>query len=169
MNFPELYINKPLFDNVEIMHLYYIDRAFLKHIINPAVKYTWLHDFPVLGIDWKELNWSIFGNEHVPFMSRQTNMDIIIETKKLEPVYSLIENNFKHIIQMEKIPPYYLRLDSVVGKERYRILNEIGYYFELDNGGGQEWGSLKSSNPEFWEKLKTNLEIDWDKMYRPNV
>ena len=168
MDFPELYKNKPLFDNVEIMHLYYIDNDFLKYIIDPSIKYTWVHKFPVLGIDWQELNWPIFGQESVPFMSRQTEMDIIVETSKIETIYSFLENNYTHIIQLNKMPPYYLRLDSVQGKERYRLLNEIDFYFELDNGGGQEWGTLTSSNPKFWEKLNKNPQIDWDKMARPN-
>ena len=91
MTFPELYKNKPLFDNVEIMHLYYINPDFLKHLIDPSVKYTWLHKLPVLGIDWQELNWPIFGKENIPFMSRQTEMDIIVETEKLESIYPFIE------------------------------------------------------------------------------
>lgn len=72
-------------------------------------------------------------------MSSQTEMDIIVETDKLKSIYPFIEKNHTHVIQMNKIRPYYLRLDSVQGKERYRILNEIDYYFEFDNGGGQEW------------------------------
>ncbi|MFT3911497.1 MAG: hypothetical protein QM737_18885 [Ferruginibacter sp.] len=168
MNFPELYKNMPLFDNVEIMHLYYIDKSFLRNLINPEIKYTWIHKFPVLGIEWQELKWPIFGEMNIPFLSRQTEMDLIIETNKLDTVYSSIENEYTKIIQMNKIPPYYLRLESVQGKERYRLLNEIEYYFELDNGGGQEWGTLTSSNPEFWEKLNTNPNIDWNKMTKPN-
>ena len=168
MTFPELYKNKPLFDNVEIMHLYYINPDFLKHLIDPSVKYTWLYELPVLGIDWQELNWPIFGKENIPFMSRQTEMDIIVETEKLESIYPFIEKNHTQVIQMNKIPPYYLRLDSVQGKERYRILNEIDYYFEFDNGGGQEWGTITSSNQQFWKKLKSNSVIDWNKMNRPN-
>jgi len=168
MNFPELYKNKPLFDNVEIMHLYYIDNDFLKVLINPDIKYTWIHKFPVLKTDWQELHWPIFGEVNVPFLSRQTEMDVIIETNQLEKIYSTIETSYTHIIQMNKIPPYYLRLDSIQGKERYKLLNEIDYYFELDNGGGQEWGKLTSSNSQFWEKLNSNPEIEWDKMARPN-
>ena len=168
MNFPELYKNKPFLGDVQIMHLYYIDNEFLRHLINPIIKYTWFHKFPVLGSDWQLLNWPIFGESNIPFMSRQTDMDIIVETSKLDSVYSFLEKGYTHIIQMNKIPPYYLRLDSVQGKERYRLLTEIDYYFELDNGGGQEWGTLTSSNPSFWEQLNNNPEIDWNKMSRPN-
>jgi hypothetical protein len=169
MNFPELYKNKILFDNIEIMHLYYIDNDFLKNLIKAEIKYTWLHKFPILGLEWEELNWPIFGEANIPFLSRQTQLDLIIETKNLDIVYPRIERNYTHVIQMNKIPPYYLRLETVQGKERYRLLNEIEYYFEFYNGGGQEWGTLTSSNSQFWRDLNTNPAIDWSKMTRPNT
>ncbi len=168
MKFPELYKNKPLFEGVEIMHLYYIDRDFLRHLINPSIKYTWLHKLPVLGTEWQELNWPIFGQETIPFMSRQKTMDVIVETNRLEIIYPFVEKNCTHIIQMDKVPPFYFRLENIHGKERYRLLNEIDYYFELDNGGGQEWGTLTSSNAQFWDRLNNNSLIDWKKMARPN-
>jgi hypothetical protein len=167
MNFPELYKKQPLFDGIEVMHLYYIDREFLRHLINPSIKYTWIHRLPILRTEWEQLDWPIFGNETVPFLSRQTAMDIIVETNKLETIYPFIEANSTVVIQMNKVPPYYLRLEQVQGKERYRLLKEIDFYFELDNGGGQEWGTLTSSNVDFWDKLNNNPSVDWNKMARP--
>jgi hypothetical protein len=167
MAFPELYKNKQLFEDVEIMHLYYINKDFFRVLINPSIKYTWIHKFPILGVEWQELNWPIFGQETIPFMSRQTSMDIIVETDKLETLYPFLDKSGTHVIQMNKIPPYYLRLEDVWGKERYRLLKEIDYYFELDNGGGQEWGTLTSPNSQFWKSLNSNPLIDWNTMARP--
>ena len=171
MNFPELYKINPLHDGVDRMLLYYIDRDFLEKIINPQIKYTWIHKLPILGCDWQELDWPIFEQNKtnsIPFMSRQLDMDILIETEKLASIYPYIEKNHVQVIQLDNIPPYYLRLESIHGKERYRLLNESGYYFELDNGGGQEWGTLTSSDRKFWQNLKSNSKINWNEMSRPN-
>lgn len=135
----------------------------LPFLIRPEYHYTWVHHHkPGKGFDWEECSLSIKdASINISTLARSLTFDFILPTEDFKKIMQDWKGGIE-LIQMNKIPPYYLDLDKVKGNKRYKILQqECDYLFEVNIPSATDYGTLISSNKEYLESLLGNPAINW--------
>jgi hypothetical protein len=66
------------------------------------------------------------------------------------------------LIQINKMPPYFLDLKRLNGKTRYDLLKrECDFLFEIDLPSAVDYGTLISTNKDYLADLLNDKNIDW--------
>ena len=135
----------------------------LPFLIRPEYHYIWVHHHkPGKGFDWEEFSLPIKDTSiNITTLARSLTFDFILPTEEFKKIMQDWKGAIE-LIQMNKIPPYYLDLDKVKGNKRYEILQqECDYLFEVDIPSATDYGTLISPNKEYLELLLANPAINW--------
>ena len=136
----------------------------VEHLLRDDYKYVWVHNHLAGAYsEWKEFELPILPTmENKKIIARGVRYDFIIETsefKKLLPDW----NGGIEMIQMNRIPPYYLDLERIKGNRRFELLrDECDFLFEVDIPSATDYGILISNDRNYLQSLLDNPEIDWN-------
>lgn len=91
-------------------------------LINTEYNYVWVHNhISGKGFDWEEFNLPINNNEtNTKVLAKSLTFDFILMTKEFKNIMYNWKGGIE-LIQMNKIPPYYLDLNKIKGERRYDI------------------------------------------------
>ena len=127
-------------------------------------KYVWVHNH-LAGTyaEWKEYELPILPTrENQKTLARGIRYDFILETtefKNLLPDW----NGGIQMVQMNRVPPYYLDLNRIEGNKRYELLRvECDFLFEVDIPSATDYGVLISNDRDYLQSLLDNPEINWN-------
>lgn len=135
----------------------------VKFLLHDDYKYVWVNNhMSVAYSEWKNFELPILPNmENKKVLAKGVQYDFIIETDKFKELL-LNWNGGIEMIQMNKIPPYYLDLVKIKGNKRYELLsNECDFLFELEIPSATDYGTLISNNRDYLQSLLDNPDIDW--------
>ena len=127
----------------------------LPFLLSDEYQYVWCHNHIVGNYSWDEYRLPLFQDKVAyDVVSRIVSFDFIVSTEKFKEILPKLGAGV-HVVQLNKMPPDYFDLDSVKGKERYRLLAECDWLFEFDVPGN-DYGQIASPNEELLQKLLQN-------------
>ena len=104
----------------------------LKDILDESYKYVWVVNYGLQGCDWEKDSYHLFDESIKDVQIRNLKLDFIMKTSEFIKWIPCINNNL-HILQTNKIPPYYLDLDRMNGKNKYDLLKkDADYLFDIN-------------------------------------
>ena len=131
----------------------------LINIIDTSYKYVWGVEHNENSLEWEKYDYSLFGKKVKPesVFARNIEMEYLMETSDFLHLIFDIHQTVK-IIQTNIIPPYYLNISRLQGKEKYDLLrSKIDYLFELEMPGAVDYAPIKSPHVDFLETVVKKL------------
>lgn len=148
--------------------------------IHPGVYYTLL-DFPKPSIVLELLSdsypWIMRWETHVgnhtwqqytlpinglgasrEVFTRCVEYDYVVETSKFREFYS--DSSSLQLAQLKKFPQNHLRLQTIKGKQRYRLLAEVDWHFVCDIPGARDYAPIESPDRNLIQKAIELTEAD---------
>lgn len=135
-------------------------KDFLKILINKSFKYVWCICYEEDKYEWKTCVKNLYGFPLNDVLVRNVKFEYIIETSKFIDLLPHIQGGI-HIIQINKIPPYYLNgaMSTMNRKTKYDLLRkETDFLFEINLPSSPDYTSLVSPNREFVENVLLMLK-----------
>lgn len=167
----EIKVNKitKIFDNHYCMILDSPTIGILDKILDRSYRYVWGINYQKFGCTWNKESLKLFDKDNeideslelfdknIEVYVRNMNMDFLMRTSDFLERLPLITNNL-HIVQINKIPPYFLDLNRLHGKLKYDLLlKETDYLFEIDlsySTSVADYTEIISPNMDFLNKIK---------------
>lgn len=136
---------------------------FLSFILSDAYEFVWCHNHIVGDGSWEEYGLPLFQDK-IPHdvLARRVVFDFIVPTERFKEILPHLDPSV-HIIQLNKLPPYYLKPDKIKAKTWYKLLDECDWLFEFDIPGN-DYGQISSPNEELLLGLLQNPAIDWNNL-----
>lgn len=136
----------------------------LPYVLSDEYQYVWVcnhstHD----SLEWKEYELPLLGNQqNHKVLARNITFDYVLPTAQFKELLPQLATGI-YLMQINKLPPYYLNPNTIKGKTRYDLLlKECDYLFEIDLPQATDYGTLISSNRDFLQSLLDNPTIDWN-------
>ncbi len=130
-------------------------KDFLKILINKSFKYIWCICYEEDKYEWKTCVKNLYGFPLNDVLVRNVKFEYILETSKFIDLLPHIQGGI-HIIQINKIPPYYLNgaMATMNRKTKYELLQkETDFLFEINLPPSPDYTSLVSPSREFLENV----------------
>jgi hypothetical protein len=128
-------------------------------ILSDEYRYVWSHNHRVGNYSWSEYSLPLFQDKDAHnVVSRIVLFDFIVPTEIFKEILPKLDAGV-HVIQLNQMPPDYLDLDNIKGKERYRLLAQSEWLFEFDVPGN-DYGQIASPREELLQSLLRNPAID---------
>jgi hypothetical protein len=138
----------------------------LSFVLSDEYEYVWVCNHSINNsLEWGEYMLPLFDNENYQLvLGRNISFDYVMTTHQfVENIHKL--SNGIHLIQMNRLPKYYLDVSQIKGKILYDLLRkECDYLFEIDVPGAVDYGTIVSSNRDFLQKLLDNTALDWSNL-----
>ena len=137
--------------------------AILKFILSDNYNYVWVYSYDTKdSIEWNSYELPLLNNqEYYKVLARKINFDFIQPTKEFKNILDKFNRGI-NLVQLNKLPPYYLNPDTIKGKKRYELLlKECDYLFEIQIPSATDYGTLVSADKDFLQSLLDNKNIDW--------
>ncbi len=152
----EIYKIKELFPDVFWVLLDHPKSDMLAQLLNLNVPYVLCWDHSAGSGSWQQYKLPLTASnvEHEVY-SKSIKYDFLVSTEKFISLLPELPAGIK-VVQIREMPPNYLDLSVIQGKERYRLLSECGWELELRTPGN-DYGELLSPNRELLERA---IEID---------
>jgi hypothetical protein len=129
--------------------------SFLKYLLNDSYKYVWvsLHS-PTHSLEWNTYQLPLLDNQSsYPVLARNINFDFVMETKAFKEVYLKFPPGIT-LVQLNKLPNYYIDSARIKGKTLYDLLyKECDYLYELDIPSATDYGTLVSANKDWLQSI----------------
>lgn len=138
----------------------------LPYVLKDEYQYVWVcHHSTHNSLEWREYELPLFDNQHNhKVLGRNISFDYILPTAQFKELLPQLATGI-FLIQINKLPPYYLNPNTIKGKTRYDLLlKECDYLFEIDLPSATDYGTLRSSNRDFLQSLLDNKDIDWSNL-----
>ena len=138
--------------------------AILPYLIKDDYEYVWVHDHMTgKGYDWEDFHLPITSpSSNLQVLAKWVKFDFILKTEEFKKIMTTWASGIK-LIQMNRIPPYYLNLDKIKGHQRYeKLKTECDYLFEVDIPSATDYGVLISPDKEYLQSLLNNQSINWN-------
>lgn len=104
----------------------------LGDILDESYKYVWVVNYGLQGCDWHKDSYHLFDESIKDAQIRNLKLDFIMNTSDFIKWIPCIKNNL-HVLQTNKIPPYYLDLERITGKAKYDLLKkDVDYLFDIN-------------------------------------
>ena len=152
----EIHRIKEIFPNVFWVLLDCPKSDILLDLLNPDVPYVLCWDHSTGDYSWQQYRLPLTtpDSEHEIY-SRILKFDFLISTQEFISLLPEMSAGIK-MVQIRQMPPDYLDLSVIQGRERYRLLSECGWELELRTPGNDS-GELLSPNRELLERA---IELD---------
>jgi hypothetical protein len=123
----------------------------LREILDLQMQFVLCWDYEVGNYTWREFYLPIH-DPHTPIdvLSRIANFDFILPTKKFLEILPYMKPSIK-AVQLGRVPPDYLDMKRIQGKQLYRILGECGWHVLLDTPAN-DYGQMMSPKREVLER-----------------
>lgn len=126
-------------------------------MVDNSYKYVWGIDHTEFPYTWQQTSCDFLGSHKESLCVRNLQMEYLLETQKFIKLIPCFKRDI-HIVQLNKIPPYYLSFNTLKGKSRYDILlKETDYLFEINLPSSPDYTEIVSPNREYLEKLINSL------------
>lgn len=135
----------------------------LPFLLSDNYQFVWVCNHNTLNsLEWKEYELLLFDNQHNRRVSaRNISFDYVLPTPEFKELLPQLATGI-YLMQINKLPPYYLNPNTIKGKTRYDLfLKECDYLFEIDLPNATDYGTLISSNRDFLQSLLDHPTIDW--------
>ncbi len=156
---------KEIFSGTYQIILDFATNAFVPIILNNNYKYVWVYQHRILVKEnWSSFDLPLDHKKYHKVLARRITYDFIIPTSEFKEVYPNLGSGIT-LVQINKLPQYYLDPTRIEGKTRYELLSkECDYLFEIDIPSATDYGTLRSSNKVWLESLLIDKNIDWDRL-----
>jgi hypothetical protein len=131
-------------------------------IIDKSYKYVWGFEHLENSVEWEKYDYFLYGRkiDSGTVFARNMDMEYLVETSCFIDLIPYVHQTIK-IIQTNIIPPYYVDLKRLSGKEKYDLLkSKVDYLFELEMPGAIDYASLISPNIHFLENVIDRFNKD---------
>jgi hypothetical protein len=125
--------------------------SLLRDLLDPGAGYVLCWGHYVGAPTWSQARLPVLDlREPIPVLSRIAHFDFILPTAEFLGILPRLSPGIK-AVQLRKLPPDYLDMRRVKGKQLYRILGECGWHVLLDTPGN-DYGELMSPRREVLER-----------------
>ena len=138
----------------------------LRYILDESYKYVWVVNYNMQSCEWSEDSYHLLDDSIKNVQIRNMNLDFLMNTSDFVKWIPSIKSNL-HILQVNKIPPYYLDMKKLTGKTKYDLLKkDADYLFEINLSSSfvsSDYTEIISPNLSFLKELlrKTNKNISF--------
>jgi hypothetical protein len=135
----------------------------LKYFLNDNYKMVWVYKHWLQNHSgWDTYNLPLTdSNSNLNVLARNIEFDFIMPTKEFRYILPNISQGI-NLIQLNKLPNYYLDLAKIKGKTLYDLLQkECNYLFEVNIRSVRDYGTLISPDKNWLQSLLNNKEINW--------
>ena len=127
------------------------ESSLLTQLLDPNTKYVLCWNHTVGNYAWREFCAPLVKpDQPLNLLSRVIHFDFILETKAFTDLLPEIGRAIK-AVQLNRIPPDYLDMERIKGKQLHRVLRECGWHVLLDTPGN-DYGQLMSPKREVLER-----------------
>lgn len=127
------------------------ESSLLQQLLDPVAPYVLCWDHTVGTFEWREFSLPVFDPlDPISGYSRVAGFDFVLSTKRFLDILPRLEPAIK-AVQMRILPPAYLDMRRIRGKELFRILGECGWHLLLDTPAN-DFGILMSPEPTVLER-----------------
>lgn len=134
----------------------------LNYMLDKSYQYVWGVNYEKHGCKWEKDSCKLFEKEWDGLYTRNVNMEFLMNTSDFMERLPYIQDNL-HIMQINKMPPYYLNLNRIKGKTRYDLLKtETDYLFEVKlpfSSISSDYTEIVSPNLDFLIGIKEKLSL----------
>jgi hypothetical protein len=128
----------------------------ISQLVVENLPFVMLCDVRLGNYTWQQFE--INGGETIRGFARSLAGDFVIPTSEFAASHSKI--SWQRAIQLKSMPPDYFDSSSIKGRERYRILSECGFRFEVQSQpGGGDYCQLISPSKELLQAMIENENI----------
>jgi len=104
----------------------------LRCILDESYKYVWVVNYNMQSCEWGKDSHHLLGESIKNVQIRNMKLDFLMDTSEFVKWIPCIKSNL-HILQVNKIPPYYLDMKNITGKTKYDLLKkDADYLFEIN-------------------------------------
>lgn len=123
----------------------------LSEILDPQTQFVLCWDYEVGDYTWREFFLPVIHPyEPIDVLSRIANFDFILPTERFLEIHRHMRPAIK-AVQLASMPPDYLDMKRIQGKQLYRILGECGWHVLLDTPAN-DYGQIMSPKREVLER-----------------
>lgn len=142
---------KEVAPNVYWVLLWCPESNILHDLLHPEKPYVLCWDYEIGNFSWQEFNLPITTPlKPLKVISRIVNFDFILSTEKFLAILPQLPPAIK-AIQLDRLPPNYLDLRKIKGKQLYRVLGECGWHVLIDTPAN-DFGVVMSPQREVLER-----------------
>jgi hypothetical protein len=137
----------------------------LPYLLSDEYQFVWVSNHHPNSVEWKEYELPLFDNQHnQKVLARDVGFDYVLPTHEFKELLPYLATGI-YLMQINKLPPYFLNPNTIKGKTRYDLLlKECDYLFEIDLPNATDYGTLRSSNRGFLQSLLDNPAINWSNL-----
>ena len=123
----------------------------LRELLDPQTSFVLCWDHDVASPTWSEFYLPVLDpREPINVLSRTAHFDFIVPTEKFIEILPRMKPAIK-AVQLRSVPPDYLDMKRIQGKQLYRILSECGWHLLLDTPAN-DYGQIMSPKRETVER-----------------
>lgn len=140
------------------MMLDFLDVSDICKCISPEYNYIWFYDCSSCRVNWHKVDSISFETTIKDVFVRNVNFECIIETMRISELYPYMRSGY-HMIQLNKLPPPYLRMDSgqIDERTKYKILTDLEYKLHIFIPGN-DYGWIVSPDLEYLKSIAVKLQ-----------
>lgn len=128
----------------------------LNELLDPQTPFVLCWDHDVGNYTWRDFYLPVLDpREPIDVLSRTANFDFILPTQKFLEILPQMKPAIK-AVQLSSVPPDYLDMKRIQGKQLYRILSECGWHVLLDTPAN-DYGQMMSPKREVLERAIETL------------
>lgn len=137
------------------------ESGILRHLLDIQKPFVLCWDHEIVSPTWSEFSLPVLDpREPVKVLSRTAHFDFIVPTRTFLEILPRMRPAIK-AVQLSNVPPDYLDMKSIQGKQLYRILSECGWHVLLDTPAN-DYGQIMSPKREVLERAIDIIGADTD-------
>lgn len=132
----------------------------LIHILDSSYKYVWGIKHQEFLSTWKPYQYTLFGQfiDSKEFYARNMEMEFILDTSSFLDIIPNINQTIQ-IIQTNILPPHYINLSRLQGKQKYDLLkSKLSYRLEIEIPGATDYSPLTSPDILLLKRIINKLK-----------
>src|SRR6266496_306048 len=123
----------------------------LRELLDPHMSFVLCWDHDVGNSTWSEFCLPVLNpREPIDVLSRSARFDFMLPTQRFLEILPQMKPAIK-AVQLSSVPPDYLDMQHIKGKQLYRILSECGWHLLLDTPAN-DYGQMMSPKREVLER-----------------
>jgi len=126
----------------------------LKNILDISYSYIWGISHNELRSSWQKYDYTLFGQKGFKnAYARNIQMEFLIDTKSFCDLIPNIKQTI-HLVQTNILPPHYVNLSRLEGKQKYNLLKDkVDYLLEIEIPSSADYAPLVSPNLGYLEMV----------------